>query len=492
MKSRATIGAKLMVSFGAMLAVVLVLGLTSLKVSTGLSNELDHAVNGIARKQLLAGQISTAASDMTALERAIAFSTVLQQLDKTEDFKQRFRQSEATVLQSLNEFQAMNNTEETRAELESLRKEFELLGQAHEQMVQMLSKQQFDVALKFSDDTVLPRLNEMSTTAKKLVQQQGEQLAAVAKSAEATTAQSRWATLSLIGLCVAVGIVVIMVVRRSMARLRGLTARISASARQVALVSEQISAASQTVADGASKQAGSLEETSASSQEMSSMTQRNAENSSQATSFMGEVDNRIAQANKSLEEMLVSMREISGSSEKIASIIKVIDEISFQTNILALNAAVEAARAGEAGMGFAVVADEVRNLAQRCAQAARDTAGLIDESINTSREGGAKLNQMADAIRSITESAREVKRLVDEVNLSSQEQARGIEHIASALTQMEQVTQQAAASAEQSASASAEMLHQAETMGSVVKQLVALAGSDGSEVDEEELVEVAA
>jgi methyl-accepting chemotaxis protein/methyl-accepting chemotaxis protein-1 (serine sensor receptor) len=176
--------------------------------------------------------------------------------------------------------------------------------------------------------------------------------------------------------------------------------------------------------------------------------------------------------------MIVSMKEISGSSEKIAKIIKVIDEISFQTNILALNAAVEAARAGEAGMGFAVVADEVRRLAQRCAQAAKDTSTLIEESITTATEGSQKMERMATSIGSITESASRVKQLVDELNLSSSEQARGIEHIASALNQLEAVTQQAAASAEESASVSDSMSAQATTMNSIVNELVALVGNN--------------
>ena len=134
---------------------------------------------------------------------------------------------------------------------------------------------------------------------------------------------------------------------------------------------------------------------------------------------------------------------------KIAKIIKVIDEIAFQTNILALNAAVEAARAGEAGMGFAVVADEVRSLAQRCAQAAKDTAALIEESILKSGDGKGKVDQVTTAIRTITADTTSVKTLVEEVSLASQEQARGIQQIGKAIVQMEQVTQSTAANAEE-------------------------------------------
>src|SRR6202043_255065 len=138
---------------------------------------------------------------------------------------------------------------------------------------------------------------------------------------------------------------------------------------------------------------------------------------------------------------LSSMTDITASSNKISKIIKVIDEIAFQTNILALNAAVEAARAGEAAAGFAVVADEVRNLAQRSAQAARDTAALIEESIETSREGNTRLDQMAGAVVAMTGNSTRVKSLVDEVNSGNQEQARGMDQIARAILEMERVTQ---------------------------------------------------
>ena len=130
-----------------------------------------------------------------------------------------------------------------------------------------------------------------------------------------------------------------------------------------------------------------------------------------------------------------------------------IDEIAFQTNILALNASVEAARAGEAGMGFAVVADEVRNLAQRCSQAAKDTAALIEESISRSTGGREKVDLVAGAIRAVTDEGTRVKALVEQMNTGSQEQTRGIEQIGKAITEMGRVTQATAASAEQSAAA---------------------------------------
>jgi methyl-accepting chemotaxis protein/methyl-accepting chemotaxis protein-1 (serine sensor receptor) len=300
-------------------------------------------------------------------------------------------------------------------------------------------------------------------------------------AASAAASRARWLTGLLLGASVLMGTALLFFIVRSVNRaLLQTVSELGDGADQVAAAASQVSSSSQSLAQGSSEQAASIEETSASSEEINSMARKNAENSKVAADSMVEASERIEEANRNLAQMVVSMNEINASSDKISKIIKVIDEIAFQTNILALNAAVEAARAGEAGMGFAVVADEVRNLAQRCAQAAKDTAGLIEESISKSSDGKTKLDQVATAVGSITDVANKVKTLVDEVKLGSEEQARGIEQVAKAITQMEKVTQTTAANAEESASASEELSAQSDTLRAIVSRLNGMVGG-GSE-----------
>jgi methyl-accepting chemotaxis protein len=315
-------------------------------------------------------------------------------------------------------------------------------------------------------------LNEQSGYRRDRGDESGKAIISTAESAQF------WSTLILVVSVLSSGLLAFVIVRSINKVLRQAVTDLAEGAGQVSSASGQVSSSSQFLAQGASEQAASLEETSASSEQMSSMTRKNAENSQQAAVLMNAVSQRVTEANRTLADMTTSMREIGASSGKISKIIKVIDEIAFQTNILALNAAVEAARAGEAGMGFAVVADEVRNLAQRSAQAAKDTAALIEDSILKSGEGSKKLGEVATSILAITEGAGKVKTLVDEVEASSKEQAQGIEQISKSVAQMDEVTQRTAANAEERASASEELNAQSQALLAVVEQLQVLVGVD--------------
>ena len=244
---------------------------------------------------------------------------------------------------------------------------------------------------------------------------------------------------------------------------------IDESSNQVAGASREIASSSQTLAQSASQQAASLEETSASLEEMSSMTQRNAENARTAKGTAARTREFADGGAEEVKDLLKSMDAIRHASEEIAKILKTIDEIAFQTNILALNAAVEAARAGEAGAGFAVVADEVRTLAQSCATAARETAAKIEDSGAKSRQGAEISGRVARTFVEIQQNVVQLDRLVADISNASQEQSQGIGQITLAVTQMDQVTQNNAASSEECASASEELSAQARTLKDTVQ-----------------------
>ncbi|WP_263376062.1 HAMP domain-containing methyl-accepting chemotaxis protein [Granulicella aggregans] len=475
-----TISKKLYAGFGASLVITIAIGLVSMRNLGTLGDSLTDVATNKARNLYLAGDVNNLTSDILGSARGINARAHMNDAKEIARLRGVIETESARVLKEGGEFVANAASPELKQKMQTeVLDKMPAFSQALNEDYELIEKGNLVAADTVLREKVDALASPISDAGDEISQAQYKFAVKVGEDDIAMIPTARNVGIFMIVLGLGVGCGIVWVVRGINVILQSSILELSDGAEQVATAAGQVSSSSQSLAQGASEQAASLEETSASSEEINSMARKNTDNSRSTAELLSRSQDKVNQANRFLEDMVVSMDLITESSGKISKIIKVIDEIAFQTNILALNAAVEAARAGEAGMGFAVVADEVRSLAQRSAQAAKDTATLIEDSITRSNEGKGKVDQVALAIRAVTEDSLKVKVMVDEVSLGSEEQSRGIDQIGRAIGQMEQVTQTNAASAEESAAAAEELSSQSETLKDVIGRLQEMVGGGG-------------
>ena len=481
-----TIGRRLATGFGAILILLAGVGgvgyWTAHKISEGAISEFRLMLQTDAA---LAEHSAAARADVLGLrrfEKDIFLN--INSREAVTNYIGEWKKEGENLLARLNDIEKAATLEKDKNNIKTMRTQFAAYETGFNEVLSLIHEGKIETPQE-GNQAMVPykdAIHGLENAARGFSAEGAKRIAGTENEIRNLAGQAMFITMVLILLSIAGGAVICIFAIRSITRpLKEAIAGLGEGADYVAAASGQVSSASQQLAEGASEQAAAIEETSSSLEEMSSMTKQNANNADQANKLTSGTKETVARASETMDKLTASMGEISRASEETFKIIKTIDEIAFQTNLLALNATVEAARAGESGAGFAVVADEVRNLAMRAAEAAKNTANLIEGTVKKVKEGSELMEKTDVEFREVAFSVVKSGELVGEISAASQEQAQGIEQVNKAVIEMDKVVQQNAANAEESASASEELSAQAGQMKNIVVELVAMVrGENGN------------
>ncbi len=466
------IGSRQAIGFGVMLALFLVICAISIVRINGLNYQIKDIVSRDVPQLTLAAR---SLNNYQNSARTLRNITLTDDLALIKQEKEKFDKADRLLKEETEKLEKLLDAEKEKEVMARVRGNLTAIDPHMDKAMKAAMSNDKKTATTIIFGDIIPIQGKLLADLDTLMNMQIE--AANNQANEAGQGAKQAVTILLIigAVGLLIGFAAAFIISRSVTKpIKSASEGLTEAAEQVASAAAQVSSASQQLAEGSSEQAASVEETSSSLEEISSMTKQNAGNAGEASALVAETGKVVDIANDAMKELTVSMADISTASEETAKIIKTIDEIAFQTNLLALSAAVEAARAGEAGAGFAVVADEVRNLAMRAADAAKNTASLIEGTVKKIKTGSDIVARTNDACGKVSSGAKKVNELVAEIAAASQEQSEGIEQVRNAVGQMDKVVQQNAANAEESASASEEMSAQAEQMKSLVVDLMAL------------------
>ncbi|SHN42574.1 methyl-accepting chemotaxis protein [Duganella sacchari] len=508
------IATKLIVSFGAVLLLTLVLGLSNIFSM----NHVNQASNDLAENWMPSVRaVMQLRIDLGELRRWELSHMLNDKPEQVSMYEKRLEESIATIKQHRQDYEKLISSPEEKATATEFDSNLAAFLIDHDKMIALSRDGKKLEARELAASTSAKSLGLLTDNVNKLVKINVDGGDKASDDATATFQNARMTSIVLLAANIGIGMVLALWVARivsaplqqavSLARdvaggdltrsidvtsacetgqlmqaLKDMTGNLQTLVSQVRHGTDTIATASSEIASGnqdlssrTEEQASSLEETASSMEELTSTVKQNADNARQANQLAQSASGIALKGGDVVGQVVGTMASINESSRKIVDIISVIDGIAFQTNILALNAAVEAARAGEQGRGFAVVASEVRNLAHRSAAAAKDIKLLISDSVEKVEAGSALVNQAGETMSEIVTSITRVTDIMSEITSASVEQSAGIEQVNTAIVQMDQVTQQNAALVEEAAAAAESMQEQAARLSEVVSVFKLLA-----------------